>query len=124
MFRHTGIVKLKPADSSPAAGQETYKSFRGAIEQVKSGHNYPFTAARVSISPDDIKIRRLLGRNWRLTKGSSLGIDIDVKRSPLQWATIVTLRFVQGGEERKLYFLPFLGKAFTEELQNTGWLRK
>jgi hypothetical protein len=104
--------------------QETPKSFRGTVEPIKSGHNYPFTAARITISPDEIKIRRMLGRNRRLTKESTLSVDIDVKRSPLQWATIVTLRFVEGGKECKLYFLPFLGKACAEKLRNTGWLRK
>jgi hypothetical protein len=110
-------------DASPAA-KETPKSFRGAIEPIKSGHNYPFTAARMTISPYEIKIRRLLGRNRRLTKDSSVSIDIDVKRSPLQWATIVTLQFVEGGKGSQLYFLPFSGKACTQELQDAGWLRK
>lgn len=97
------------------------KTFRGAVEPIKSGHNWPFTAARLMVSTDELRIRRLIGRNRTLSKDSQVKIQVEKRRSPLEWTTIVTLKFLEGDEERKILFLPFRGQALMHELDAAGW---
>lgn len=110
-------------DKSPVHADESMESFRGAVEPIRSGHSWPFTAARLLLSEDKIAIRRLLRKTIAFTKDEVVSLVADqVRYPPLAWRTIVTIKFREHEQERTILFVPFRSKQLVERLRTTGWM--
>lgn len=105
----------------PSKFQQT-ETFRGGIEPLPMSSFWPLTAAKIILSGDDIKIRRLLGHSLAITREKVKWLKVQrIRLPPFIWQTIVEIRFLEDGNERKILFVPFKGNQFLEALTKYGW---